>query len=259
MKRRSSSFHGRAFTLVELLVVVAVIAVLAALLLPPLANGKRAAQTAKCSSNLRQLGLAARMYLDDHDGLAFLYKTYPYTTNGGALYWFGWIQNGMDGQRDFDARLGPLYEYVNGLGVEICPSLDYRSAVFKLKARGAAYGYGYNVYVSTNASGQPRNIEGIRNPGGTALFADAAQVNNFLAPASPTHPMLEEFFYVDAGGGSGPFSYPNGHFRHQQRANVIFIDGHVDRESPVAGSIDARLPREWVGRLRPEILKIDSP
>jgi prepilin-type N-terminal cleavage/methylation domain-containing protein/prepilin-type processing-associated H-X9-DG protein len=257
VREKRSLLRGRGFTLVELLVVVAVIAVLAALLLPGLANGKRAAQSAKCMSNLRQLGLAAQMYFDDHDGLAFPYRLYP--TNGGVMFWFGWIQNGPDGSRDFDARLGPLYEYVNGLGVEICPSLDYRSAVFKLKARGAAYGYGYNIYASTNAPNQPRNVESIRNPSGTALFADAAQVNNFLAPASPAHPMLEEFFYVDAGGGSGPFSYPNGHFRHQRRANVTFLDGHVEPEKPVPGSIDTRLPREWVGRFRPGILKVDSP
>jgi prepilin-type processing-associated H-X9-DG protein len=242
---------------VELLVVVAVIAILAALLLPALASAKQQAHAVKCTSNQRQLGLAAQMYFDDHDGLAFPYRLYA--TNGGVLYWFGWIQNGADGNRDFDARLGPLYDYVNGLGVEICPSLDYRSAVFKFKARGAAYGYGYNVYVSTNAPAQPRNVESIRNPGDISLFADAAQINNFLAPASPTHPMLEEFFYVDAGGGSGPSSYPNGHFRHQRRANVAFLDGHVDFERPVPGTIDTRLPREWVGRLRSGILKVDLP
>lgn len=261
MSRSRTSLHERAFTLVELLVVVAVIAVLAALLLPALANAKRQAQAVKCSSNLRQLGLAAQMYFDDHEGLAFSNRWGPMQVGlkDGVLHWFGWLQNGTDGNRDFDGRLGPLYEYVNGLGVEICPSLDYRSAVFKLKARGAAYGYGYNIHVSTNATGRPRNVEGIRNPSGIALFADSAQVNNFLPPASPTHPMLEEFFYVDAQGTPGPFNYPNAHFRHQRRASVLFLDGHADFERPVAGTIDTRLPREWVARLRTAILKPDLP
>lgn len=253
MNGRLSSLRGHAFTLVELLVVIAIIAVLAALLLPALTNGKRAAQTAKCASNLRQLGLAARMYFDDHEDTAFPYRFHP--TNGGVVYWFGWLQNGAEGARDFDAKQGPLYEYVNGLGVEICPSLDYGAARFKLKAPGAAYGYGYNLHVSTNELRAPRNVETIRNPSGIALFADAAQINDFLPPASPARPMLEEFFYVDAG--QGPLNYPNAHFRHRDRANVVFLDGHVDRETPLAGTIDRRMPSARVGRLRPEILKPD--
>jgi prepilin-type N-terminal cleavage/methylation domain-containing protein/prepilin-type processing-associated H-X9-DG protein len=249
MSLRCPSFRGRAFTLVELLVTIAIVAVLAMLLLPALAQGKRSAQRAQCISNLRQLGIAARLYFDEHDGQTFLYRLYP--TNGGTLFWFGWLQNGVDGNRDFDATQGPLYPYLQGRGVEICPSLGYGGPNFKYKARGAAYGYGYNIHISTNTPNVPRNIDTIRDTSGTALFADAAQVNDFLPPASPTRPMLEEFFYLDAGPGS----YPNGHFRHRQRANVAFLDGHVDAESPVPGSIDLKLRSAWVGRLRAAILK----
>jgi prepilin-type processing-associated H-X9-DG protein len=63
--------------------------------------------------------------------------------------------------------------------------------------------------------------------------------------------MLEEFYYLDTNT-----SYPNGHFRHWQRANVTFCDGHVGRETMVPGSLDPRLPGQLVGRFRPEILAL---
>ena len=56
-----------AFTLTELLVVVAVISILASLLLPALSGSKAASQRAQCVSNLRQMGIAAHLYVDDNE------------------------------------------------------------------------------------------------------------------------------------------------------------------------------------------------
>jgi prepilin-type processing-associated H-X9-DG protein len=55
---------------------------------------------------------------------------------------------------------------------------------------------------------------------------------------------------------SSPNNYPNGHFRHAQKANVASADGHVDLEKAVPGSFDKRLPNQLIGQLRPEILKL---
>ena len=241
--------HPAAFTLIELLVSLAVIAILAAMILPALSQSKQSAWRAQCTSNLHQLGMATEMYWDDNKGNCFRYIFG--TTNYGQIYWFGWIGPGPEGQRPFDLSSGALHPYLSDSRVRICPSLNYALAQFKLKADGVVYSYGYNLYLSAASTKPPVAAGKISHPAETALFADAAQVNDFQAPASPANLMLEEWYYVDTNA-----SYPNGHFRHDQKANVVFVDGHVGLEKPASGSIDQRLPAQFVGRLRPEILVV---
>lgn len=237
-----------AFTLVELLVVIAVVGILAALLLPVLSRSRAKAMAIRCVSNLRQLTLATQMYTDDHEGALFRYRTG--SSDGGDGYWFGWLERGREGQRRFDAAQGALFPYLGHGGVELCPSLRYHLPAFKLKAAGAAYGYGYNLHLSRPLTEPPLRMSGLPCLSRIALFADAAQVNTFQAPASPEHPLLEEFYYVNT-------SEATAHFRHSERAQVGFGDGHVGQEMPLEGSRDRRLPSAWVARLRPTILLPD--
>ncbi len=217
-----------AFTLLELLVVIAIISVLSAMILPAIGKARRRAKEAFCASNLRQLHLAATMYLTEND-----WRMFPFAQNvpEGRLWYFG-LETGYavgtpEGSRPLDKTRARLYPYIRSVGgIELCPSLDYGAGYFKLKFQGASYGYGINFFLLNKVF--PR-----RNDSQIALFADCAQVNTFQPPASPSNPLLEEFYYVNAYEKTA-------HFRHGSRANVVFCDGHVKAVKPSPASLDPR-------------------
>ncbi len=95
------------FTLIELLVVIAIIAILAAILFPVFARARENARKSTCQSNLKQMGTACMMYVQDYE------ERYPPRWNG---------------VRDWQALLDP---YVKNTGVRICPNTNQ-------------YSYGYN-------------------------------------------------------------------------------------------------------------------
>ena len=121
--------HG--FTLVELLVVIAVIAILAALLLPALWGAKSSANSAKCRSNLRQLGIALAIYIGDHQAYPFANDT---TSPGPVQEWFDYLNPSLSSSAQ------PAWTLARGfVGVFRCPAHRPRTNDFSPS-------YGYNAY-----------------------------------------------------------------------------------------------------------------
>jgi prepilin-type processing-associated H-X9-DG protein/prepilin-type N-terminal cleavage/methylation domain-containing protein len=254
-RERTAIQNYSAFTLIELLVVIAIIAILAAMLLPALARSKSQAQRAACEGNLRELGIATEIYLGDNANFYFNRCAAP--TTAGQQWWFGWLASGAEGQRAFDLSTGSLFPYLHGSDVRLCPSPAWNSPQFKPKGTNVIFSYGCNSFLFAAQNQSPVGAGKISRPADTALYADAAQVNIFQPPASASNPMFEEFYYLDLETNySNPNNQPNGHFRHSQKANVTFADGHVALENPVTGSFDKRLPNQFIGQLRPEILSV---
>src|SRR6516225_2131942 len=98
----------RGFTLIELLVVIAIIAVLIGLLLPAVQKVREAANRVKCGNNLRQLGLAAHHYHDDHQHLPPSMGYTPLAESGVWGHHFFHLLPYLEQDGLFRRALGPV-------------------------------------------------------------------------------------------------------------------------------------------------------
>jgi prepilin-type N-terminal cleavage/methylation domain-containing protein/prepilin-type processing-associated H-X9-DG protein len=216
--KRNSPISGPGFTLIELLVVIAVIAILAGLLFPVFAQAREKARQAACLSNLKQIGLAIRMYAEDND------DRYPGGPPGVSSFFY--VPGPKGSWTNLRSITPGLLPYTKNTQIFLCPS-DPNGDRFNPNAEMMRYTYkGQGGMISglswsslpagsPSVSGQPITFGAIRRP---ALLDIATDV--------------ELRYHAMVAQGSGQY-------------NACYADGHVKFTRFLAGLPLEQNPYTW--------------
>jgi prepilin-type N-terminal cleavage/methylation domain-containing protein/prepilin-type processing-associated H-X9-DG protein len=225
--------RNRAFTLVELLVVITIVAILISLLLPAVQAAREAARSMDCKNNLKELALAVHLYTQTYNRYPAAWRLPP-KTGGPSIAWCGAYLSGSE----WDATQSPLWPYLQTKQMLQCP--DFIPTAVKYVGSGKISGYGINhqyvagnpiVNKNDNYSGmtawqQPASVADILTTHDTILFADCARFRNSACTE-------EIFIYPLNKYNSTDTNYATFHFLHSgRRANAAFCDAHVDSIEP---------------------------
>jgi prepilin-type N-terminal cleavage/methylation domain-containing protein/prepilin-type processing-associated H-X9-DG protein len=212
-----------AFTLIEMLVVVAIVAILAALLLPALHLAKARGQLVGCDNNLRQLALASQLYAADADGLlVFNWPLLVTTPLSGSNAWVrGNMQWAADSTNATLIRQGQLFPYANQVSVYRCPADTSQTSGRRHVRSYSMNGWMGSRYMDTGPGSTPfrtfvREAE--------VAAAGPATLWGFIDEHEAG---IDDGFFLVTMNDSRPFaSFPA--TRHRRAFNVSFGDGHVE-------------------------------
>jgi prepilin-type N-terminal cleavage/methylation domain-containing protein len=238
----------RAFTLIELLIVIAILAILASLLFPVFAQARESARQTQCASNMRQLGLAMRIYISDNDETWFPAYSIGYVGPGFSLAqpWIGYDNNNNPPLGDVEQpathppRPGALDPYIKNAGIKRCPSMPgswqvayalnfWSPGVFSMyylrhpEAGNSEYGPASKYVVFNPLIPFPLFLgtgdAEVERPASTLIVWEHRSympMCNFLQPPDwfsrpPDVDALQNHF----------------HFLHRERATTLWTDGHM--------------------------------
>ena len=193
--------HRNAFTLIELLIVIAIICILAAILFPVFAAAREKARQTTCASNLKQLGMAVVQYTQDFDDIMPYSKNTYYNAQAQAVYAYGWEY--------------ALYAYVKATNVYSCPDDQFAP---NTEYNGTTEGNG--AYTVNSAFYNNRTLSKNMGPfqigAGTDNTSFPPVAMSEITSPSTTAAIFDSALYTGTGwaptnesGGFSPADYPN--------------------------------------------------
>ena len=217
------------FSLIELLIIIVIISILAAMLLPVLNQARERGRAITCLSNLKQCGYAFNQYADIHNG------TFPFATAGGAT---AWAYGGKHGWR-------PYYELIAGSSLQkdfaavpmknLCPKVaSYQnvwhddSGLYPDWTRPSFYGMvgqcadGNEAYIRKGGDLYLHDPMRVSAPSTKVL---QAETNNYTGS---TNSGIWALAIANSYGAANPTSNARIAYEHNGSANILYFDLHVD-------------------------------
>jgi prepilin-type N-terminal cleavage/methylation domain-containing protein/prepilin-type processing-associated H-X9-DG protein len=228
LSKRQAKQHG--FTLIELLVVIAIIAILAAILFPVFAQARAKARQATCLSNLKQIGLAQMMYIQDYDERFVPYQlvaTCPWPDLcGSAATTVSWLYLTQPYSKN------NLYSQCP----DAKPNTRNGATAERLWREGrVGYGMAWPVPAEVTGPMAKNALAGMEEPASHVLVTDVIPDGAFGQSIYNSfggylNHITTPFNLTEYGAGSNAYNFdfhvrPQG--RHNGLVSVLFCDGHV--------------------------------